>query len=75
MCDIGLFFNCYVSRGGRRKRQAEGVDYKEVYNKVMANLSSQFSSDQLNQTQKTEATQIITNTQVTEDSMLFQCKH
>ena len=49
--------------GGRRKRQAEIVDYKEIYNKVMANLGSKFSSNQLNQTQKTQATQIITNTQ------------
>ena len=63
-----------VSRGGRRKRQAEGVDYKEIYNKVMANLSSKFSGDELTQTQKTEATQIITNTQVTEDAM-FNCKY
>ena len=65
--DCSLTVYC-VSRGGRRKRQAEGVDYKEIYNKVMANLSSKFSSDELTQTQKTEATQIITNTQVTEDS-------
>ena len=62
------------SRGGRRKRQAEGVDYKEIYNKVMANLSAKFSGDELTQTQKTEATQIITNTQVTEDAM-FNCKY
>ena len=58
----------FFYRGGRRKRQAEGVDYKEIYNKVMANLSAKFSGDELTQTQKTEATQIITNTQVTEDS-------
>ena len=65
--ECSLTVSC-VSRGGRRKRQAEGVDYKEIYNKVMANLSSKFSGDQLTQAQKTEATQIITNTQVTEDS-------
>ena len=50
------------------------MDYKEIYNKVMANLSSKFSGDELTQTQKTEATQIITNTQVTEDAM-FNCKY
>ena len=50
------------------------MDYKEIYNKVMANLSAKFSGDELTQTQKTEATQIITNTQVTEDSM-FNCKY
>ena len=71
--DCSLTVYC-VSRGGRRKRQAEGVDYKEIYNKVMANLSSKFSSDELTQTQKTEATQIITNTQVTEDA-IFNYKY
>ena len=58
--------------GGRRKRQAEVVDYKDIYNKVMANLSSQFINNQLSQTQKTEVTQIIKNTQSKLDGDSFR---
>ena len=48
------------------------MDYKEIYNKVMANLSSQFINNQLSQTQKTEVTQIIKNTQSKLDGDTFR---
>ena len=56
---------------GRRKRQAETVDHRDVYLKVMDVMRSKFNDGMLSDDQKKNATDIITTTQAMLSSYSF----
>ena len=56
---------------GRRKRQAETVDHRAVYLKVMDVMRSKFNDGMLSDDQKKNATDIITTTQAMLSSYSF----